>query len=190
MNKNESVFSAINGHYRSMWPNQRFEDFVWSIGPISANVPNMLVTRVQPESSSDAWYYASRGAWQIQTDGPRLEFFLSCPDSNPIHVETLAMVANLHADKRYRIKLGQIIKVGRPWVEKSSCDHLLVSLPYLLGPRFEYLRVLDLEIRFMWLVPITQAEAEFARAHGVPALEEAFERAAFDTMDPKRRSVV
>lgn len=100
------------------------------------------------------------------------------------------MVANLHADARYRLHLGKIINIGRPWIDGASCDHLLVSLPYLLGPKFEYLRVLDLSIRFLWLLPITQSEASYARTHGVEALESVFERTAFDTLDPTRNSVV
>jgi Suppressor of fused protein (SUFU) len=150
----------------------------------------MVVTRIEPLVPSATWRYVSRGAWQIKTPDARIEFVLSSGDANPIHVETIAMVANFHADPRYRVYPGKIINIGRPWIEGASCDHLLVSLPYLLGPDFENLRVDDVSIRFLWLLPITRSEASYARANGVEALERVFEESKLDTIDPGRDSVV
>jgi len=45
-------------------------------------------------------------------------------------------------------------------------------------------------VRFLWLVPITDAELELKKRDGVEALETMFEIAAFDYLDPQRRSVV
>lgn len=186
----DAVSLAIVRHVSASWPEQRRNDFEWRVGPIRETVPGLVVTRIEPRVPMESWHYVSRGLWQIEGDGPRLELMLSPPYSDPIHVETIAMVANLHADPRYRVHLGKIINIGRPWIEGASCDHLLISLPYLLGPQFEYLRVLDLTIRFLWLLPITRSEAAYARMHGVDALESAFEKAGFDTSDPSRNPVV
>ena len=41
-----------------------------------------------------------------------------------------------------------------------------------------------------WLIPITRSERDFKKRLGLDALEEAFERAGLDYLDPGRPSVV
>lgn len=41
-------------------------------------------------------------------------------------------------------------------------------------------------MRFLWLIPITPEEAEFKKQNGLEALEERFEAANFDYLDPSR----
>jgi hypothetical protein len=57
------------------------------------------------------------------------------PTEDPRHVELLAMEADLHADARYRLRAGSAVNIGRPWMDGSRADHLLVSLPYPYGGR-------------------------------------------------------
>jgi hypothetical protein len=45
-------------------------------------------------------------------------------------------------------------------------------------------------VRFLWLVPITEEEVAFKKAHGLDSLEERFESHQFDYLDPYRASVV
>lgn len=45
-------------------------------------------------------------------------------------------------------------------------------------------------MRFLWLIPITLAELRFKKEHGVSALEQRFEEAQFNYLDPLRDSVV
>jgi hypothetical protein len=105
-------------------------------------------------------------------------------------VETLSMVAHLHANPRYRIRLGKVLDIGRPWVGGSSCDHLLVSLPYPYRPAFEHFCVGAMPVRIAWLMPITRTEAAFARANSVELLEQRLEQAGIMYDDPGRRAVV
>lgn len=77
-----------------------------------------------------------------------------------------------------------------PRVKSSRCTHLLVSLPYPFGPAFEHCQVNAMQLRLLWLLPITAAEAAFGRARGVDALEDLFERECVDTLDVMRASVV
>lgn len=186
----EDISQAMTRHLDAFWPENRRTDFQWSVGPIRKTLPAMVITRIAPRSSAEPWVYVSRGVWEVERDGERIELVLQAPYDDPIHIETLTMAANFHADPRYRLYCGKILDIGRPWLEGASCDHLLVSLPYLIGPQFEYLRLSEMTIRFLWLLPITASEAAYARAHGVDALEDAFERSGFDTLDPNRRSVV
>jgi hypothetical protein len=100
------------------------------------------------------------------------------------------MVANFHADPRYGVWLGKTINIGRPWMDGSNCDHLLVSLPYTLGKDFEWCSVGEFAIRFLWLLPITAAEAEFLSLHGQEALEQKFDESGFNIYDSHRASIV
>jgi hypothetical protein len=75
-------------------------------------------------------------------------------------------------------------------MDNSSSDHLLVSLPYPFGPELEVCAFDRGIVRFLWLVPITAAEASYARARGYKSLEDRFEEARVDTLDVNRPSVV
>ena len=43
---------------------------------------------------------------------------------------------------------------------------------------------------FYWLIPISESEVEYKKAHGVEALEIKFDEAKFNYLDPNRASVV
>jgi hypothetical protein len=44
-------------------------------------------------------------------------------------------------------------------------------------------------VKFEWLIPITEAELDFKREHGMEALEERMEEVGFNYLDPHRPSV-
>ncbi len=131
------------------------------------------------------------GAWEATVNEPHgTEFMLLSPTENPLHVELLAMVANLHADPRYRLCIGDTLKIGRPRLEGSASDHLLVSLPYPYGPEFEHCQVDDRHIQILWLVPITAAEAALVDDRGLEVLEQLLEDRRVNVVDPLRPSIV
>jgi hypothetical protein len=99
------------------------------------------------------------------------------------------MVAYRNADDRYRLSLGDVIDIGRPWADGSACDHLLVSLPLPFGRDLEWFKQDGQAIRFLWLVPITATEASLAREASVAALEDRLEQAEANVLDPNRPSV-
>lgn len=188
--EHEDVFGALRSHLERFWPDRPHEEFEWTVGPIGESLPRFRVRRVAPLSPRDAWVYTSLGAWEVTHDeGDGMEFFLLAPTESPFHVELLAMVANLHADSRYRLSVGSVVNIGRAWTEGSSCDHLLVSRPYPYGPRLERCQVDGRLVRFIWLVPITPAEAALARREGVEALERLLEQNEIDPIAPARPSV-
>jgi len=123
------------------------------------------------------------------TDAVGLELHLFSPNRDSALSELMTAVAFFHR-RDAMLDLGHTVYFGRPWLPGSACDHGLVSLPYLDGPTLEYLNVNGGRTRFLWLIPITRAERDFKRIHGLEALEQAFERASFDYVDPSRNSVV
>jgi hypothetical protein len=66
----------------------------------------------------------------------------------------------------------------------------MASLPYAQGPEFEMCYIDGERIRFLWLTPITAAEATYVRQHGQEALEQLLESAEVSITDPHRSSVV
>jgi Suppressor of fused protein (SUFU) len=186
-----AVYERERKHLKGFWPDREHEEFTWTLGPIAARMPHFRVCRVAPTSGNDPWIYATIGAWEADPVAASvLEFVLLSPNESALHVEHLAMVTNFHTDERYRLAVGQTINIGRPWVEGSSCASLLVSLPYPLGSAFEFCDGGEPEIRYLWLVPVTAAEADFLNRNGLEALERRFEEARINAVDANRKSVV
>ena len=81
---------------------------------------------------------------------------------------------------------------GRPWTNGSTCDHGLISLPYLDGPKLEILNLPEsgITVGFLWLIPITEAELKYKKHYGLGAIEKQFEAIQFNYLDPHRHSVV
>jgi hypothetical protein len=133
--------------------------------------------------------YATLGMSQ-PADQERLELHILTTAVSHIHlelVELLAAVAHYHRTG-HRLDVGHTVNFGRPWLNKSACTYGLVSLPYLDGPTLEWHT--DPGIRFLWLLPITEAEVRFKKQRGLEALEEIFEQHQLSYLDPARMSVV
>ena len=73
-----------------------------------------------------------------------------------------------------------MLEIGHPWLPGASADHLIVALPSTFGPEFEWLSDRERTVRFIWLVPITAREADFARKRGLDALQERLGAAQLD----------
>src|SRR3954470_16064849 len=98
------------------------------------------------------------------------------------------MAAYYHSnpdDESYRLDVGHRVPLGEAVVHGSQLDHELVSLPYPFGPELEVCHVDDLHVVFTWLVPISESERRYRQEHGTDALEQLFDRAAFDVADPR-----
>jgi Suppressor of fused protein (SUFU) len=122
-----------------------------------------------------------------------LEFVLIAPDAAPRHALLVTIAAHYHAnpdDAGFRLDLGHTVPIGEPWSPGSSCDHLLVSLPYPFGRELEVCAWEGGHARLLWLLPITTAERDFKAANGLDALEQRFEDAALEYWDTRRASVV
>ncbi len=103
-------------------------------------------------------------------------------------VELLAVTAHYHRTGK-RLKAGDTVNFGRPWLPGSQCSRGILSTPYLDGPKLEWLEVGNVRVRFLWLIPVTDSEVQFSRTNGLEALEFRFESGNFDYLDPARPSV-
>jgi Suppressor of fused protein (SUFU) len=195
----ESLIDAVRAHAARVFPGRRLETLAWDEGGIVQNLPEFAVVRVAPSAgavpaviaSTPTWIHLTAGASVApMDDGYGLEFVLLTHAPEKLAAKLLAMVANLHADERYPMSLGQTLEVGHGWLPGASADHLLVALPTFFDPELEWLSDRDRNIRFIWLVPITRAEAEFARKHGPVPLQEKLGAASSDVAALVRPSVV
>ncbi len=181
-----SYSNAIELHYVAAWslPVDRVRLMDGNIAALPPEFQVLVVPR-SPEMTA----YATR--CMSQPDDPeRLELYIvTRPSDEALSdvVEVLTSVAHYHRTGS-PLALGHTVNLGRPWLPGSTCTHGLVSLPYLDGPGLEWME--EPKVRFLWLIPITEAELAFKKLHGMEALEEKFEETRFDFLDPRRRSVV
>jgi hypothetical protein len=188
-----ALIDAVRAHAARVFPGQSLETLRWDEGGVVENLPEFAVVRVAPPIGvpGAAWIHLTAGASVApMEDGYGLEFVLLTPAPEKRAAKLLAMVANLHADERYPLSLGQTLEVGHGWLPGASADHLLVTLPTFFEPELEWLSDRTRNIRFIWLVPITRAEAGFARKHGHEPLQEKLGAAGADVAALVRTSVV
>jgi hypothetical protein len=130
--------------------------------------------------------YVSIGASLI-SGRPHREFFLCAPQENVSHIETLAMVANYHAN--HGLDVGHTFPVGDPCWPGAAADHFMVSLPYPFGPSLELCTSNEHPVQFLWLLPVYASEARFRHEQSVEALEGLLERNAVNFLDGRRAPV-
>ena len=177
----------ITEHYEQCWEGKS-QTATWKFGPTWQLPPGFRVLVFPPSKRRRMWTYATCCMSQ-QSDAPALELHLFSPVQIETQVELLMVVAHYHLTGAY-LDVGHTVNFGRPWLSESKCDHGLISLPYLDGPKLEWLEQADRNIRFLWLIPISAGEVEYKKLHGVEALEARFEERKCDYVNPQRPSVV
>ena len=160
-------------------------------GTVFERLPDFELYHV-PRDAGPWWVYGSIGAWQVTADtGHGYEFCVLARGDDPMLATVVCAAAHYHAnpDSSYRLGLGHIVPIGAGFLG-GTCDHLLVSKPYPIGPEFEICHLSDeLHVQFLWLLPITQAERRFLHEHDLERLEQRFDDAGIAYLDPNRTSV-
>jgi hypothetical protein len=177
---------AITHHYEVSWKGKSHTT-KWRLGPNWQMPAEFSILVFPPSTTRKMWTYATCGMSQ-QGDAPPLEIHLLSPIETEAHVELLPAVSHYHLTGAY-LDVGHIVNFGRPWLSNSTCDHGLISLPYLDGPTLEWLDFNERRIRFLWLIPLTVAEVEFKQSKNLESLEQKLEEGRFDYLDPLRKSV-
>lgn len=175
--------NAVYLHLKNFWSDNKIDCFSWQLGRITHEIPNFRVFRITPNTQDEPWVYVSCG---IGSQGLKKEFFIISPNETSYHIETLAMLASISNIYPNIVELGNVINIGRPWIEKSNLNHFLVSLPYPYGEKLEYLD----ELRFFWLMPITEKEKIFLEEYSVENLESMFDKFSVNYLAPSRESVI
>lgn len=188
--------TAVADHVREFFTGHEVAERAASHGPVEEHVPGYRALCVGPGPRYGGWSYVSTGCWDAQHEeesGHGLEFVIATSGRDEQQVaDLLAMIAYYHAtpDPTFRLDVGHTLGIGTPWLPGSACEDLLVSLPYPFGPELERCSWEGGHARILWLLPITAAERQYSREHGVDALEQRFDEAAIEFWDPERPSAV
>lgn len=186
----EELRSLERSHIADFWPERNIEYFSWEKGLICSACPGFRVAQVAPAGSGEPWVYVSLGGVLASVATPKHEFVLLSPDESPRHIETLAVVYHYASTIDDRLALGSVLNLGRPWHEESSFSYVVVTRPLPFGPVFENLETEFGEVRFRWLVPVSEQEADLARVGQFDRLEELLEVSGVNVISPHRVSVV
>jgi hypothetical protein len=187
-----SVHDRVLDHYRAFWGADRVAEAHWTPGHMASRLPDLHIAKIRPEQPTGMWIFATIGAWRAtESEDHGLEFVAVARSESASVLWHMALAAYYHAGPtENRLGAGHLVPIGEGWVDGSPLDALLVSLPYLWGPKLEHCQLRDRHIQVLWLIPISEAERVFARTHGVDALEQRFEETSFDYLDPFRPNVV
>jgi hypothetical protein len=159
-------------------------------GPIQKVAPGFHALSIGPGPRTKLWSYVSVGGALVTKPGrPVIEFLVMSEQESDAMVERLAMTVYYH--HRETLGVGHTYPFGKPWVDGSTLDHVLVSRPYPFGPALESFPLADGgHGRLLWLVPITAAERKYKIEHGLDALETLFDRANLEYWNTSRLSLV
>lgn len=179
--------NLISDHYDDIWrKTPKVSPFPY--GPTDQLPDDFAVLKFPPSQDRNMWTYATR-CMSVPDDAHPIELHVFSPLETDQITELLYATAHFHRTST-KLDLGHSVNFGRPWIANSICDHGLISLPYLDGPDLENLFIDFKEVKFYWLIPITNAEVTFKKTHGLESLEEKFEKSSFNYIDPARASVV
>ncbi|MEU1305374.1 suppressor of fused domain protein [Streptomyces shenzhenensis] len=181
---------AVESHVRVFFEGHSVEVVAYDLGPERRQVaPDLRVLVVGPGPRSDSWSYVTAGCWAaMEKYGHGLEFVMAAHVRDQRFIELMAMIAYYHCGG-HQLDLEHTMPIGEPWLPGSTCDHLLISLPYLYGPGLDHCSVPGGHARILWTLPVTAAEIEFRKRHGHEALEQLFDEAEVIPTDPFRASV-
>ena len=191
-NAESTTHDRILDHYRSFWGADRVEDRHWTPEHMATRLRDFHIARVKPETPEGMWTFATIGAWRgTEAEDKGLEFVaVSLADETQV-MHRLGMLAYYQAGPtENRLGVGHTLDIGEGWVKDSTLDAILISLPYLWGPKLEHCQLPDRHIQVLWALPITSAERAYARDQGFDALEQKFEEAGLNYLDPFRASIV
>ncbi len=181
-----SYADSLLEHYRTAWAGS-LEKVPFDKGPIGDLPVDFAVMICPPHGSRTLWTYATLCMSQ-PTDSEPIEVHLFSNSRADQLAELLFAIAHYHRTGS-PLGVNHSVNFGRPWFPGSTCDHGLISLPYLDGPKLEWAEIESRSVRFLWVIPITTKEFAFKQDKGIQALEERFEKAHVAYADPFRPSV-
>lgn len=174
-------------HYEQFWRTGG-RNVNFTVGPRSNLPKDFGVLEFEPHADRSMWTYATCCMSSENDDDP-IELHIFSPKQSIEPVELLVATAHYHRTV-HLLGVGHTVNFGKPWIEDSPSEYGLISLPYLDGPELENLELPNGKVvQCLWLIPIMKSEVDFKKKKGLEALENCFEEARFDYLDPKRRSV-
>ncbi|MGW1226015.1 suppressor of fused domain protein [Streptomyces sp. NPDC001478] len=185
------VAEAVESHVRDFFAGHSVDVVDYDVGAERRwALPGLRVLVVGPGPRDSGWAYVTAGCGFVAGPGEQgLEFVMTARVRDRRFIDLVAMTAFYHRSG-HPLGLRHSMPLGEPWLPGSSCDHVLITLPYLHGPGLEHCPVPGGRARVLWVLPVTAAEIDFRREHGHEALEQLFDDVGIVPTDPFRASVV
>ena len=133
---NENYCEVVRNHYVECWRSEP-EIVAFRKGPINELPLDFKVLRFAPTERRKAWTYATVCMSQ-RHDAMPLELHMFAPFQDDDIAELLVATSHFHRTDEW-LGLGHSVNFDRTWGAGSVCDHGLISLPYLDGPKLEWL---------------------------------------------------
>jgi hypothetical protein len=185
----QTIYNQLDHHIRQFFDGHQITETTFDEGPILKIQPDFRVLCIQPGPKLGLWAYISKGIWELGDESSEyMEFMIISPIPSPRCVELLAMSAYYHHTDG--LGLGHTCPIGEPWLDNSTCDHLLISLPYTLSQKLEICQVGEENLHIYWILPITKSEREYKVRNGLEALETEFGEKGLMYWDVHRPSVI
>jgi len=183
----QDKFEKIIAHYVANWGSEP-KIYLWGKGPIQKLYYQFRVLEFPPATNTDMWKYATV-FMSGDENGYPIELFVFSSKQDHSLVELLFAVGYYHQNT-HKLSLNDSVNFGRGWQGASVCNYGFISLPYIGGPDLETLKIEGEEIKFYWLIPVTEQEVEYRKSHGTDALEDMFEEKGLDYINPGRASLI
>lgn len=164
---------AIDAEYRrtlrAALGTPRMHDLHFAAPAFVEAYPEFGVLELAPAGPAGAWTYASTGGWRRGGTRP-CEFLTRADRQERLCVELLAALASYDADSAGSLGEGSVIALGRPFLEGSRLDHVVLARAWgdeaPLGP----LHLSGRHVDVLWAVLLTAEEAAESRATGAASV--------------------
>ncbi len=136
----------------------------------------------------DVYTYASIHAHPTSTlrDGHGQQFFAVARERNDVLLDLVAVCATRLCGEGEALEPWSVTQLARPIPGTRGMDWLLVAPSVFEGDPFEYLSTDGAHLRFLWVVPIFDAEARVRERDGAAALESLLFAKGVDLADLNR----
>ena len=164
--------------------------------------PRVSVAEYPPRPEHPYWTYVTIGMSAKKQHipdkspewlTPRVEIFCYVPQRAKWPVEVLNLLGRLPSEQQSYVFWWHTVDCGGPLDEMSdtTVSAMLLLPPYFEDEGFDKLKEDGTKVRFLFALPVTEAERRLALARGGQALEELLLAENVDfVFDPLRPSVV
>jgi hypothetical protein len=148
-------------------------------------IPHIDIYQFDARQDHDWWTLVTGGMsdnTQFVPDGypeyvsKRLEILMYVEEPKPWMFDVLKGLAEMPLEEKTFLHWWHTVPNGKPMTaEPSLLTNFFFLPPYFEEPKFDSLHLDGEKVDFLWMIPITEAEREYAIQNGGQALEELFE---------------
>lgn len=156
---------------------------------------DLLACKDQPQKGVTSYSTIGLSSFPIKRDGVeidlRVEFVGACSSSVSEFGNIVATAAFCVINSKWSCAPGVIFPdVVGMYNCSRTLKHLLLVSPFLWGNKLEALELSSKSVVWLLLIPISEAELQYAQAEGSSMLEGLFEEHQIDIFNINRSSIV